>query len=71
MRETRVRRGKVVVIPEEWRGKTTNRQTIRKRPSKLTRKLRNATKFRGVHGDKRQRVEARAPKVDEWGEATQ
>jgi hypothetical protein len=66
MRETRIRRGKVVVIPEEWQGKTVDRQTIRKRPSKLTRKLRNETKFRDVHGDKRQRMEARAPKVEEW-----
>lgn len=65
MRETRVRRGKVVVIPEEWRGQTVDRQTIRKRPSKLTRKLRNAMKF----PDGRRRVEAKAPKAEEWTDA--
>ncbi len=30
----RVRRGKVVQIPEEWVGKTTHPQTIRKRKKK-------------------------------------
>lgn len=28
---TRVRRGRVVVIPERWRGQTTHPQTIRRR----------------------------------------
>lgn len=31
---TRVRRGKVVEIPEEWAGHVTHPQTIRKRKSK-------------------------------------
>jgi hypothetical protein len=31
----RMRRGVLVEIPEEWVGKTTHKQTIRKRPSKL------------------------------------
>ena len=31
---TRVRRGKIVEIPEEWRGHVTHEQTIRKRDSK-------------------------------------
>lgn len=37
---TRVRRGKVVEIPEEWRGHVTRQQTIRKRQpvSRRTRK---------------------------------
>lgn len=30
----RMRRGQVVEIPEEWRGKVTHPQTIRKRKSK-------------------------------------
>jgi hypothetical protein len=30
----RMRRGKLVEIPEEWVGKVTHPQTIRKRPSK-------------------------------------
>ena len=30
----RVRRGKLVEIPEEWFGKVTHKQTIRKRDSK-------------------------------------
>ena len=30
----RMRRGKLVEIPEEWVGKVTHRQTVRKRPSK-------------------------------------
>lgn len=36
----RVRRGRLVEIPEEWEGVVTFRQTIRKRPSKWTRKAR-------------------------------
>ena len=31
---TRIRRGKVVVIPPEWAGRTVHPQQIRKRPSK-------------------------------------
>lgn len=30
----RTRRGKLVEIPEEWFGRVTHKQTIRKRPSK-------------------------------------
>lgn len=30
----RLRRGKPVVVPEKWTGKTTHKQTIRKRRSK-------------------------------------
>ncbi len=66
---TRVRRGKVVAIPEEWQGKVTNPQTIRKRQSKLTRKVKNATKMKyrpGGFYSPRERDEARAPKVDEY-----
>lgn len=66
---TRVRRGKEVDIPEEWRGKVTYPQTIRKRPSKLTRKVRNATKggYRiMIHGSKRNRIELKAPTEKEF-----
>lgn len=37
----RKRRGEWVEIPEEWLGQVPNPQTIRKRPSKETRKSRN------------------------------
>ncbi len=37
----RVRRGKLVEIPEKWEGKTLSGQTKRKRQSKLTRKQKN------------------------------
>jgi hypothetical protein len=37
----RVRRGKLVEIPEKWVGKTLSGQTKRKRQSKLTRKQKN------------------------------
>ena len=37
----RKRRGVLVEIPEEWVGKVTDPQTIRKRQSKLTRKSKN------------------------------
>lgn len=33
-RIARMRRGRYVMIPEAWRGQVTDRQTIRKRPSK-------------------------------------
>lgn len=36
----RTRRGKWVEIPGEWVGQTVCEQTIRKRPSKMTRKAR-------------------------------
>lgn len=38
----RMRRGKLVEIPEEWVGQTLDSQTKRKRLSKGTRKQRNA-----------------------------
>jgi hypothetical protein len=41
----RMRRGKLVMIPKEWVGKVTTPQTIRKRPSHLTRKVRREEKF--------------------------
>ena len=37
---TRVRRGKLVAIPDKWVGQTTSQQTIRKRQSKHSRKMR-------------------------------
>lgn len=36
----RMRRGRLVEIPEEWVGETTHPQTIRKRPSKMIHKRR-------------------------------
>lgn len=68
-RTHRMRRDKLVEIPEEWRGKVTDRQTIRKRPSKLTRKARNAMLRHWRPGgwvDGRRRMEARAPKIEDW-----
>ena len=68
----RVRGGKLVEIPEEWRGKVTHLQTIRKRGSKTTHKDRLENhKFRSssMGGLGRKRVEALAPKIEEdWGE---
>lgn len=47
----RMRRGKWVPIPREWQGKTTQGSTIRKRPSKMTRKTRrrmaNGERYKG------------------------
>jgi hypothetical protein len=40
----RLRRGKVVDIPEGWRGKVTTPATIRQRPSKLRGKLKRIVK---------------------------
>lgn len=40
----RLRRGRLVEIPEEWRGQTTYDQTVRKRPSKALHKLRKWAK---------------------------
>jgi hypothetical protein len=40
----RMRRGKLVMIPKEWVGKVTTPQTMRKRQSRLTRKVRRETK---------------------------
>lgn len=58
----RMRRGELVEIPKEWVGKVTTPATIRKRPSKMTRKLRRATKLdKSVKGleyvERKQRVE--------------
>lgn len=47
MSRTRIRRGKEVIIPEEWQGKTTHDQTIRKRPSKNLHKWRKWMKHGG------------------------
>lgn len=55
-RTTRVRRGREVVIPEEWRGRVTHRQTIGKRPSKSLHKWRKWMK----HGDRVPRPGERA-----------
>lgn len=66
---TRIRRGKVITIPEEWRGKVTYPQTKNKRQSRLTRKDKNATKAKWrKHGyfNPRERDEARAPTVQEF-----
>jgi hypothetical protein len=38
-KKCRIRRGKLVEIPEEWVGKIPHKQTIRKRQSKQTKKI--------------------------------
>ncbi len=53
MSRTRVRRGKIVEIPEEWEGQVTHPQTIRKRPSKHTHKLRKEIKYGGPRTPRR------------------
>lgn len=40
----RKRRGKLVEIPPEWVGREPTKQTIRKRPSKLTGKVKRVVK---------------------------
>lgn len=49
-KQYRMRRGKLVEIPEEWVGKITHASTIRKRPSKQIHKLRKIGK-RGKNGE--------------------
>lgn len=41
---TRIRRGKEVVVPEEWVGQITTAETIRQRPSKLIGKVKRQMK---------------------------
>lgn len=52
----RERRGKIVEIPEKWRGKTTHPQTIRKRQSKMTKKLRKKLQYGPGISDARRRL---------------
>lgn len=59
----RIRRGKYVVIPAEWRGKVTDPSTIRKRQSKQSRKARNHDPRRKYT---REVIEGRAPRVEDW-----
>jgi len=55
---TRVRRGRVVEIPEKWRGRTVHPETIRKRPSKHIHKLRKVVKHYGSRVGYAKRAEA-------------
>lgn len=41
---TRIRRGKLVEIPEKWQGQMTTPKTIRQRPSKLRGKVKRIAK---------------------------
>lgn len=54
----RVRRGVLVEIPKEWLGNITTPGTIRKRPSKASRKLRKILKsgLRVSYGEKKFKV---------------
>lgn len=65
---TRIRRGKEVEIPEEWRGQVTHPQTIRKRPSKYPRKLRRyvCTNNARPHRIRRSRQEERKEALRGW-----
>jgi hypothetical protein len=62
VRIARIRRGKWTLIPNEWRGKTTDPSTIRKRQSKGPRKMRRIN----FMGEALARNERRAPTVEEW-----
>lgn len=42
----RLRRGEIVEVPARWVGNLTTQQTIRKRPSKLTGKVKRIVKDR-------------------------
>jgi hypothetical protein len=52
---TRVRRGKVVEIPEQWVGKFPTKKTMRERPSKKIGKLKRRIKggMRGYYKDQK------------------
>lgn len=50
---TRIRRGKVVVIPPEWIDKVPTPATIRQRPSKMTGKLARRLKPNVAYKDAR------------------
>lgn len=52
---TRIRRGKVVVVPEQWVGILTTKKTKRRRLSKLTGKVARAIKnnIRGSYKDRK------------------
>lgn len=53
----RMRRGKLVEIPQQWIGRHPTAQTIRKRPSKLTGKVKRVVKdFAGVNRFKDKRA---------------
>jgi hypothetical protein len=63
----RWRRGKLVEIPEEWRGQVTHPQTIHKRISKSPRKVRNARPYnaRTAEHNRRAHIEGRAPTLED------
>lgn len=46
----RVRRNKLVQVPDAWVGKITTNETIRQRPSKLLRKVRRTISGHGKLG---------------------
>jgi len=56
----RIRRGKLVEVPEKWRGNVTSRQTIRGRASKLPAKLRRHLKRWRKGPDRPRSVEQRS-----------
>jgi len=47
----RIRRGKEIEIPQQWVGRTTHSQTIRKRRSKLTPQQRSVQSHPSKSGD--------------------
>ena len=64
----RMRRGVLVEIPEEWVGKTVDRSTINKRPSKQIHKLRKDAKldtYNVRHKRKEEKVEISEMKDEE------
>lgn len=52
---TRIRRGKVVVVPPQWVGKFPTKKTMRDRPSKMIGKLKRKIKggMRGFYKDRK------------------
>lgn len=59
----RMRRGKYVRIPPEWRGQTTDPSTIRKRQSKKPHKMH---RLNHVTGERLTVQERRAPTIEEF-----
>lgn len=59
----RVRRGRLVEIPERWVGRMVTEKTIRQRPSKLTGKVKRVVK--DVGGLNRYKDKRQAPPTGE------
>jgi hypothetical protein len=62
----RMRRGKLVEIPPKWVGKTVDKQTTRKRDSRLTKAQRTASRVYGGYPFGGTGKPEAPPEADEW-----